>query len=137
MWEECFFLFDLIRYEFFEFLCNKSVTKVKKNQDSSWKIRDKSSSLSLTDFGAKIRFSLGHFSQISLTFLNEILKSFNQNMVLSLLLCIFNDSLEKKSMLIMKNQRKFIFSEFLWVQEVRLVDFLNIYVYILERLHPK
>ena len=93
--------------------------------------------MSLTDLGAKIRFSLGHFSQISLTFLNEILKSFNQNMVLSLLLCIFNDSLEKKSRLIMKNQRKFIFFEFLRVQEVRLVDFLNIYVHILERLHPK
>ena len=94
--EKYFFLFDLIKYEFFEFLCNKSVTKVKKNQDSSWNIRDKSFSLSLTDFGAKIRLSLGHFSQISLTFLNEILKSFDQNMVLSLLLCIFNDSLEKK-----------------------------------------
>ena len=69
--------------------------KSKKNQDSSWKIRDKSFSFSWTDFGAEIRFSLGHFSQISLTFLNEILKSFNQNMVLSLLLYIFNDSLEK------------------------------------------
>ena len=48
--------------------------KSQKNQDSSWNIRDKSFSLSLTDFGAKIRFSLGHFSQISLTYLNEILK---------------------------------------------------------------
>ena len=83
-----------IWYEFFEFPCNKSI-KSQKNQDSSWKIRNKSFSLSLTDFGAKIRFSLGHFSQISLTFLSEILKNFNQNMVLSLLLCIFNDSLQK------------------------------------------
>ena len=93
--------------------------------------------MSLTDLGAKIRFSLGHLSQISLTFLNDILKSFDQNMVLSLLLCILNDSLEKKSRLIMKNQRKFIFFDFLRVQELRLVNFLNIYVYVLERLHPK